>query len=143
MKKKKTMWFAMMFLIAALFVFTGCGKSEDAEQLNTYLEENYSAPGEESYPAPDELADALEAAEFSVERYEEIEELGITVDRVKTAKGEEYLDICYGVTDEQNVQDIMEYYIEQYDKCNIMTVKDAVFCYSSKDVAEQAGLLAE
>ena len=143
MKKKNTVWFVMMLMIAALFLFTGCGKSKEAEQLNAYLEENYSAPEEKGYPAPDDLADALEAAEFSVERYEETEELGITADRVKAIKGEEYLDICYGVTDEQDVQDIMEYYIEQYDKCNIMTAKDAVVCYSSQAVAEQAGLLAE
>lgn len=143
MKRKKTAWLITALIIAVFFSFTGCGRSEEAQQLNAYLEENYSVPEEKEGPTSEELADALEQAGFSVEQYGEIEEIGITAVRVKAVKDKEYLDICYGVTDEQTVQDIMGYYIEQYDKCNIMTDKDAVFCYSSETVAKQAGLLAE
>ena len=143
MKQAKTKRIITMLLAVALLTFTGCAKSEEARQLNAYLEENHSAPEEKAGLAPEELSGVLEEEGFSVEQYEEVGGLGITADRVKPVKDEEYLDICYGVMDEQDVQDIMEYYIEQYDKCSIMTGKDTVFCYSSEAVAKQAGLFAE
>lgn len=126
-----------------MLILTGCGKSEEAKQLNAYLQENYSAPEEPGYPAPEVLVSVLEELGFTVERNDEVGELGIKADRVRAVKEEQYLDICYGVTDEQEAQDIMEYYMENYDKCNIMNDEATVFCYSSESVAKQAGLLAE
>lgn len=126
-----------------MLIFTGCGKSEESERLNAYLQENYSAPEEAGYPVPGEVVSALEEAGFEVEQYEEVGELGIKADRVRAVKDEQYLDICYGVADEQEAQDIMEYYIERYDKCNLMNNDGTVFCYSSESVAEQAGLLSD
>lgn len=141
MKGKKTASAAAMLLAAALL--TGCGQSKEAAEINSYLAENYSAPGQAGYPEPKELADALEGAGFEVERYEEVGGLGIKADRVKAEKGDQYLDICYGVADGQEAQDIMQYYIESYDRCSIINDEGTVFCYSSEDVAKQAGLLAE
>lgn len=144
MKQKKTARFATITLvIAASLALAGCGQSKEAKELNAYLEANYSAPEEVGCPAPEELASALEEMGFEVERNEEVGELGIKTDRVTAVKDEQYLDICYGVTDEQEAADIMDYYIDNYDKCNIMNDGAAVFCYSSESVAEQAGLLAD
>ena len=142
MKKKKTVLFAIITLVTALsFVCTGCGRSKEAEELNAYLEANYSAPEEVGYPEAEELASALEELGFDVERNETVGELGIKTDRVTAVKDEQYLDICYGVTDEQDAEHIMDYYMENYDRCNIMNDRETVFCYSSESVAEQAGLL--
>lgn len=142
MKKKKTaQGVAILFIMALL---AGCGTSKEAAELNTYLAQNHPAPEKKSSPAPEELAAALEDAGFTVERHEEVKELGITAQRVKAVKDEAYFDVCYSVTDEQDVQDIMEYYIEQYDRCSIIVNDEGtVFCYSSEAVAQQAGFLAE
>lgn len=141
MEKKKTTLTAVMFLVMVLLI--GCGESKEAAEINAYLAENYPAPEKKSDPAPEELVKTFQDAGFTVEQHEEVKELGITVQRVQAVKDEEYFDVCYGVTDEQNVQDIMEYYIEQYDRCSIINDEGTVFCYSSEAVAKQAGFLAE
>ncbi len=143
MKKKKTnvLTKTTAAVIFAAAILTGCGESKQAEEINSYLAQNYTAPEEKGYPAPDELVSALEDAGYTVERCGKVEELDIETDRVKALKDSDYLDICYGVADEQAMQDIMQFYIETYDKCSIMSDEDVVFCYSSEKAAEEAGLL--
>lgn len=130
-------------IVCLLFVaaLTGCGDAKKAEEINSYLEENYSAPAqEESYPESESLLSILEEAGFTAEKFDRFEELGVETERIKAAKEEEYLDICYNVSGEENVQKIIEYYMQNYEKCNLLNDEGTIICYSSDSVIEQTGL---
>ena len=138
MKSAKRFAAAACFLLIA--VVTGCSDAKQAEEINSYLEENYSAPEEETYPAAEDLMSRLEDAGFETEKSERFAELDIETVRIKATKDEQYLDICYNVSDEQDVQKIIDYYFQNYDRCNLTNNEGTVFCYSSDSVMEQAGL---
>ena len=136
---KRIVSIVCLILIAAL---TGCGDAKKAEEINSYLEENYSAPAsqEETYPESESLLVILEEAGFTTEKFDRFEEIGIETERIKAAKDEEYLDICYNVSVEEDVQKIIEYYMQNYNKCNLLNDEGTIICYSSDSVMEQAGL---
>ena len=136
---KRIVSIVCLILIAAL---TGCGDAKKAEEINSYLEENYSAPAsqEETYPESESLLGILEEAGFTTEKFDRFEEIGIETERIKAAKDEEYLDICYNVSVEEDVQKTIEYYMQNYNKCNLLNDEGTIICYSSDSVMEQAGL---
>lgn len=137
MKPVKTLAAACILLMTIL---TGCSDAKQAKEINTYLEEHYSAPEEETYPVAEDLTARLEEAGFETTKTDRFEELDIETVRIKASKDEQYLDICYNVSDEQDVQKIIEYYMSNYDRCNLTNNEGTVFCYSSDSVMEQAGL---
>lgn len=128
-----------LIFIAAL---TGCSDAKKAEEINSYLEENYSAPApqEETFPESESLLGILKEAGFTAEKFDRFEELEVDTVRIKATKDEEYLDICYNVSGEEHIQKIMEYYMQNYDKCNLLNNEGTIICYSSDSVMEQTGL---
>lgn len=132
--------FAAAACCLTVVMLAGCSDTRQAEEINSYLEENYSAPEKETYPEADDLISRLEDAGFETTRADCFEELGISTVRIKAVKDDQYLDICYNVTDKENVQDIIDYYMQNYDRCNLTNSEGTVFCCSSDSVMEQAGL---
>lgn len=131
---------AVCFLL--MTALTGCSDARKAAEINSYLAENYSAPAEEeeTYPEPDDLISTLEESGFTAEKFGSFEELGINTVRIKASEDEEYLDVCYNVSDEESAQKIIDYYIQNYDKCNLLNDEGTIICYSSESVIKQAGL---
>lgn len=129
-------------IVCLVFVttLTGCGDAKKAEEINSYLEENYSAPAQENYPESESLLNTLEEAGFTAEKFDRFEELEVDTVRIKATKDEEYLDICYNVSGEENIQKIIEYYMQNYVKCNLLNDEGTIICYSSDSVMEQTGL---
>lgn len=140
MKKISRIVITVCFLL--MTVLTGCGDAKKAAEINSYLEENYSAPAEEeeSYPEPEDLVSTLEESGFTAEKMDSFEELGIETVRIKASEDEEYLDVCYNVSDEESARKIIDYYMQNYDKCNLLNDEGTIICYSSDSVIKQAGL---
>lgn len=135
--RKKTS--AILLLLLAVNL-SGCSNPAKVKELNAYLEEAYTETEEETYPQSDELTNRLEEAGYQTERFDSFDELGLDIDRVKASKDEQYLDICYNVANDEDVETIMDYYMEHYEKYNLVNNDGTVYCYSSETVMEDAGL---
>lgn len=118
----------IMLLIA--FSLTGCGNQSTVKLIEE----------KQTYPEPETVAANLEEAGFEVERFDSFEELGIEALRIKALKDDEYIDICYNVPSENDLDAVIEYYMGNYEKYNLVSNVDLVFCYSSENVVKEAGL---
>ncbi len=126
--RAKGICIAVMML--AMSTLTGCGGQSTVK----IVEE------ERTYPEPDEVANSLEDAGFTVEKSESIAEAGVEATRVKAVKDDEYLDVCYNVASSDDMDKIVEYYTGNYKKYNLVSDDEVVYCYSSESVVESAGL---
>lgn len=127
MKMKKS---GLAILLVMALALTGCGTQSTVKVVTE----------EKTYPEPDEVVGNLESAGFTVERYEEFEELDIVTTRIKASNGDDYLDICYYVGDDADIDAIVEYYIGNYKQYNLVSDSSVVYCYSGDDVVDIAGL---
>lgn len=119
---------AVMLVMA--FVLTGCGSQSTVKVITE----------EKTYPEPDEVAASLENAGFTVERYDRFEEVGVAATRIKAVNDSDYLDICYYIGSDEDIDTIVEYYINNYKKYNLVSDTSVVYCYSGDDVVDVAGL---
>lgn len=120
---------ALVIILIMTLALAGCGTQSTVQVVTE----------EKTYPKPDEVAGNLESAGFTVERYEEFKELNIVATRVKAVNGNDYLDICYNVGDD-DVDAIVEYYIGNYKQYNLVSDSSVVYCYSGDDIVNIAGL---
>lgn len=127
MKIKKVCIAVMLIMV---FVLAGCGSQSTVKVITE----------EKTYPEPDEVAESLENAGFSVERYGRFEEVGVATTRIKAVNDSDYLDICYYVGSDEDMDAIVEYYINNYKKYNLVSDTNVVYCYSGDDVVSIAGL---
>lgn len=119
---------ALFALLAAAFSLTGCGSEQPPEEKL-------------DFPEPEEVISSLEEEGYQVESFDDFEELdSIKVTRIKAVKGESYLDVCYNVASEDELNKIIEYYSANYKNYNIFSNIDIVFCYSDEDVVQIADL---
>lgn len=119
-----------ILLLLLAFALSGCGRHSTIEVITE----------EKVYPEPDEVIGNLEAAGFEVESFGMFEELELETTRIKAVKGKEYLDICYHVPSEKDLDAIIEYYTDNYKQYNLVSNADIVFCYSGESVKTDAGL---
>ncbi len=124
----KKLSFVILFVL--VFAVSGCGKSSTVKIVTE----------EKTYPEPDEVVGNLENAGYTVERSEGLEGLEVETDRIKAVKGDEYIDICYNVSSVTDMDMIIEYYMDCYEKYNLVSDTEIVFCYSNDGVLESAGL---
>ncbi len=124
----KKLSFVILFVL--VFAVSGCGKSSTVKIVTE----------EKTYPEPDEVAGNLENAGYTVERSEGLEGLEVKTDRIKAVNGDEYIDICYNVSSVTDMDMIIEYYMDCYEKYNLVSDTEIVFCYSNDVVLESAGL---
>lgn len=117
-------------LIVLVFALSGCGKSSTIKIVSE----------EKTYPESDTVASNLEEAGYTVERSEEFEGLDVKTDRIKAVNGDEYIDICYNVSSMTDMDKIIEYYMDHYEKYNLVSGTEVVFCYSDDAAVESAGL---
>ncbi len=119
---------ALCILLLAAAVFAGCGQKQPQERK---LE----------FPTAEEVAESMEEQGYEVERFDSFEELdSLKTTRIKAVQGEKYLDICYGVETEDDINRIIDYYSSNYKNYNLFSNVDTVFCYSGQDVIQTAGL---
>lgn len=120
-------------MILTMMILSGCGSKAPAEQAK-----REEAP----YPEANAIVSSLEEAGYDVEESDSFEELGISVTRITAVNGEEYLDLCYGVTSSADQDSIAAYYTntDSYRKYNLVSDGDTIYCYSSESVIESAGL---
>lgn len=124
---KKT---GIVILLLLVFTISGCGQSSTVKIITE----------EKTYPDPDTVAGNLEDAGYTVERSETFEGLDIEAVRIKAVNGDEYIDICYDVSAMADMDKIIEYYMDDYKKYNLVSDTGIVFCYSSDEAVESAGL---
>lgn len=120
----------MILLLLIMLVIPGCG---DQSTIKVVTEKK-------TYPELDEVASNLENAGFEVERYGSFEEAGVGATRIKAEKDDEYLDLCYDVESRTDLDTIINYYMGNYKRFNLVSDEDVVYCYSSDFVIESAGL---
>lgn len=120
----------IVVLLVLVFAVSGCGESSTVKIVTE----------EKTYPEPEEVISSLENAGYTVERSEGIEDPEVQADRIKAVNGDEYIDICYNVSSTADMDQIIEYYMDQYEKYNLVSDTKIVFCYSNEAVVESAGL---
>ena len=124
----KKMGLAILLIMA--LALTGCGTQSTVKVITE----------EKTYPEPDVVASSLESAGFTVERYDRFEEVEVAATRIKAVNGSDYLDICYYVGSDEDIDAVVEYYINNYKKYNLVSDTSVVYCYSGDDVVDIAGL---
>ena len=127
MKIRKIIIISMILIVVLL---SGCGRQSTVKLIEE----------KKTYPEPETVINSLEESGFQVECFDNFEELGIETTMIKAIRDEEYIDICYDVLTENDLDEIIEYYTSNYKKYNLVSNVDLVFCYSSEAVAEEAGL---
>lgn len=120
----------IVVLLVLVFTISGCGNGSTIKIITE----------EKIYPQPDTVISNLENAGYTVERSGGFEGLDVETDRIKAINGDEYIDICYNVSSTADMDMIIEYYMDNYKKYNLVSDTDIVFCYSNDSVVESAGL---
>ncbi|MCM1266877.1 MAG: hypothetical protein NC302_03155 [Bacteroidales bacterium] len=143
----RTKGICIALLLSAMAALTGCGGRSEAKidaEIEEEIDEEALADAmkadEKTYPDLDAVAESLEDAGFTVERAESVAEAGVEAERVKAVKGEEYLDICYNIASDEDRDKIVEFYTGNYQKYNLVSDDEVVYCYSSEWVLETVGL---
>ncbi len=126
-------------ILSLTIILSGCSSPVTDESL-IGEPESVSESEEPEYPGASEIISSLETAGYEVEQFETFEELNVEATRVKASKEEEYLDICFGTLSVDNSNAIAEYYMENYKQANLVNNDQAIFCYSSQTVLDDAGL---
>ena len=126
-----TVIFLLMVMSMTLLSACGFGKAEEIPEEKL------------GFPDSQEVINNLEENNYEVETFETFEDLGIQTTRIKAVKGEEYLDVCYDVASDDDINRIIEYYSDNYVNYNLISNVDIVICYSSESVVKDAGLSIE
>lgn len=128
MKRKLFMCTLTLMLI---FVLTGCSSS-----TNT----NGAPDPDKIVPSQEVLVENLENSGYTVTTLDAIENYDLTVDRVKAEKGDKFIDIVYGLSDEDSDK-VFELYCEIYPDDYYILAQNGnyVYCVSDKKTFSKAG----
>lgn len=94
---------------------------------------------EDSVPQKEQLLQNLEDRGYDIEYYDTVFDSDISCYRIYATKDNEFIDICYDLT-EENAEKAFYKYENKYDKYYLMAMNGTfVYCISDKKVFEDAG----
>jgi type II secretory pathway pseudopilin PulG len=90
-------------------------------------------------PTADELVKDLTEKGYSITRYDKIDNLNISVQRIFAEKNDRFIDICYGVSD-MDAKTVFDHFADTYDKYYLLAQNESyVYCISDKKTFKYAG----
>lgn len=121
-----------LFCLVLLLSLIGCGKDSDTLTILT-------GP-DEVVPAKTELVEKLEDAGYTITEYTSVEDCDLTLDRVVAEKGDKFIDIVYGLTDE-DAETVFDVYYGIYGEEYYILARNGnyVYCASDKKTFSKAG----
>jgi len=94
---------------------------------------------EDSVPQKEQLLQNLEDRGYDIEYYDTVFDSDISCYRIYATKDNEFIDICYDLT-EENAEKAFYKYENKYDKYYLMAMnRTFVYCISDRKVFEDAG----
>jgi len=94
---------------------------------------------EDAVPQKEQLLQNLKDKGYDIEYYDTVFDSDISCYRIYATKGKEFIDICYGLT-EENAETAFYEYEKRYDKYYLMAMNGTfVYCISDKKVFKDAG----
>lgn len=123
-----------LLCLALALIVAGCGNSSDNPDGITITDPD------EIVPAKSELVEGLEKNGYTITEYTDVEGSDLTIDRVVAEKENKYIDITYGLSDE-DAGKVFNAYCELYsDDYYILAMNgNYVYCVSDKDTFSKAG----
>lgn len=90
-------------------------------------------------PTADELVKDLTEKGYSITRFDKIDNLDISVQRIFAEKNDRFIDICYGVSD-KDAKTVFDHFADTYDKYYLLAQNESyVYCISDKKTFKYAG----
>ncbi|HOQ06790.1 MAG TPA: hypothetical protein PLP87_03140 [Clostridiales bacterium] len=94
---------------------------------------------EDAVPQKEQLLQNLEDRGYDIEYYDTVFDSDISCYRIYATKDNEFIDICYDLT-EENAEKAFYKYENKYDKYYLMAMNGTfVYCISDRKVFEDAG----
>jgi len=98
-----------------------------------------STDPEEAVPQREELLKNLENKGYEIKYYDTVFDSSISCYRIYAMKNNEFIDICYGLS-EENAEQAFKEFEKKYDKYYLMAMNGTyVYCISDKIVFNDAG----
>ncbi|CUH93061.1 hypothetical protein [Herbinix luporum] len=137
--------------IAIIFVAVNVIKKDDRKENIernygiSHIETKITSNGveetkpEDAVPQKEQLLQNLEDKGYDIEYYDTVFDSDIPCYRIYATKDNEFIDICYGLT-EENAETAFYEYEKRYDKYYLMAMNGTfVYCISDKKVFKDAG----
>lgn len=108
---------SVIFLASMCMLTFGCDKKSSSESSHSESSPKVDLmkDGAESIvPSKTELIENTKAAGYEVNEFDNIYDLQVSGERVLAQKGDQYIDICYGLTKEDAVT-VYKYFETKYD----------------------------
>ncbi|MBH1939641.1 hypothetical protein I5677_01885 [Mobilitalea sibirica] len=142
----------VILMIIVSFSFWGCNNDEKSLSKNfgvTNIETNISFEDGETkiealtaddiVPNEEELTRNLKEASYSITSYTDVSGSKILTSRIYAEKGSSFIDICYGLT-EEDLQTVFDYFESIYPQYYILAINgNYVYCIGDEDVFRLAG----
>lgn len=110
---RKVIILSIIATIAIASITCSCGnKNSDTGSSESIC---ISDGVEKIVPSKSELIKNVESAGYEVTEFDKIYDLQYPGERVLAKKGDQFIDICYGL-DTENAKKVFEYYEEKYDQ---------------------------
>ncbi|CRZ33951.1 hypothetical protein DFR55_10884 [Herbinix hemicellulosilytica] len=142
---------AVVALIAIIITSVIIIKKDDRKEKTernygiSHIETNITSSGieetkpEDAVPKKDQLIQNLEDKGYDIEYYDTVFDSDISCYRIYATKNNEFIDICYDLT-EENAETAFYEYEKKYDKYYLMAMNGTfVYCISDKKVFKDAG----
>lgn len=131
--------FGCILCIALVISFAAC-EAKDTDNVitisNGIVEINNSLPEKET------LIENLENAGYTITEYASIDGTELTIDRLIAEKGNKYIDITFGLSDE-NSKTVFKAYCDMYKAADDYYILarnlDLVYCVTDKKTFSKAG----
>ena len=131
--------FGCILCLAIVISFVACdaGVSDNVITINNgVIETNNTLPEKKA------LTENLEAAGYTITEYTSIDGSDLTINRIIAEKGKKYIDITFGLSDEDS-ETIFNAYCDMYKEDNDFYILarnlDLVYCVTDKKTFSEAG----
>ncbi|HHV97473.1 MAG TPA: hypothetical protein GXX37_13585 [Clostridiaceae bacterium] len=153
MNKRNTIIPAVLVVafIAIIFVLVKVIKKDDRKEKIernygiSHIETKITSNGieetkpEDAVPQKEQLIQNLKDKGYDIEYYDTVFDSDISCYRIYATKNNEFIDICYDLT-EENAETAFYEYENKYDKYYLMAMNGTfVYCISDKKVFKDAG----
>ena len=131
--------FGCILCIAIVLSFAAC---DAGESDNVITISNGIVSTNNALPEKETLIENLENAGYTVTEYTSVEGSGLTIDRLIAEKGKKYIDITFGLSEEDS-KTVFSAYCDKYKADNDYYIlarnMNLVYCVTDKKTFSKAG----
>lgn len=125
-----------IFCLVLVLALVGCGSGNNE---GIVILGNDVGRADDVVPDKASLLENLKSEGYTITEYSSVEGSDLTIDRVVAEKGNKYIDIVYGMTEEE-AKEIFKIYKEMYDDYYILARNENyVYSVSDKKTFSKAG----